>query len=114
MYRCPTSLLSIDDTYGSLFSIVTDDLSVIGLASRGDKDRLSVWFVAVRLLPDGQVDVRELESWQATRGTDDGSQLLDVHDAVVNAIDAKKLGKPNAVAVKRVETPRGRPSKPYD
>src|SRR5688572_29663991 len=91
-----------------------NELTVLGLASRGDKDRLSVWLVEVQLTEDGEVDVATLESWQATRGRDDASQLIDVHDAISNALDAPRLGPISAVAVKRTESPPGRPSTPYD
>ncbi len=91
-----------------------EEVAVLGLASRGDSDRLSVWLVEVRLAEGGDVQLATLEPWQATRGRDDASQLIDVHDAISNTIDAPRLGPIAAVAVKRVESPRGRPSNPYD
>lgn len=87
---------------------------MLGLASRGDSDRLSVWFIEVRVAEDGDIEVATLEPWQATRGRDDASQLIDVHDAISNAVDTPRLGAIAAVAVKRVESPRKRPSNPYD
>jgi len=91
-----------------------DVTGALGLASRGDNDRLSVWLVEVTVDIDGLVRVAVLEPWKGTRGRDDASQLIDVHDAVVNALDSPRLGAVDVVAVKRVESPRGRPSKPYD
>lgn len=93
---------------------MSDDLTVLGLASRGDSDRLSVWRVEVQVKGDGSVAVAELDAWQGTRGRDDASQLIDVHDAIVNVLDSPRLGVISAVAVKRAESPPGRPSKPYD
>ena len=93
---------------------MSDDVAVLGLASRGDSDRLSVWRVEVQVKGDGSVDVVELDPWQGTRGRDDASQLIDVHDAIVNSLDSPRLGTISAVAVKRAESPRGRPSNPYD
>jgi hypothetical protein len=93
---------------------VADEVTVLGLATRGEKDRLSVWLVEVHFEADGSIAVVELDPWQATSGADEGSQLVDVHDAIVNALDAPRLGPVEAVAVKRVEMPRGRPSGSYD
>lgn len=93
---------------------MSDDVTVLGLASRGDSDRLSVWRVEVQVKGDGSVEVLELDPWQGTRGRDDASQLIDVHDAIVNVLDSPRLGTVCAVAVKRTESPRGRPSNPYD
>jgi hypothetical protein len=93
---------------------MSDDLVALGLASRGDGDRLSVWLVEVRLNADNAVDVTVLERWQGTRGRDDASQLIDVHDVIVNALDSPRLGPIKAVAVKRAESTPGRPSNPYD
>jgi len=91
-----------------------EDVAVLGLACRGDSDRLSVWRVEVQVKGDGSVGVVELDPWQGTRGRDDASQLIDVHDAIVNALDSPRLGAFSAVAVKRTESPPRRPSNPYD
>jgi hypothetical protein len=94
---------------------VTDSTTLLGLASRGDNDRLSIWLVEVQLDDDGQVRVAVREPWQATRGRDEASQLIDAHDTIKNAIDAPSLGPIAAVVVKRTESPvRGRPSNSYD
>jgi hypothetical protein len=93
---------------------VTDSTTVLGLASRGDKDRLSVWLVEIGLDVDGEVSVAVREPWQATRGRDEASQLIDAHDTITNAIDAPRLGAVAAVAVKRTESPPSRPSSAYD
>lgn len=94
---------------------MTDGATVLGLASRGDNDRLSVWLVEVQLDDDGHVAVVVREPWQATRGRDEASQLIDAHDTIKNALDAPKLGAVGAVAVKRTESPvAGRPSNSYD
>ncbi len=88
--------------------------TVLGLASRGDEDRLSVWLVEVQLGDDGTVAVAVYERWRATKGRDEASQLIDAHDTVRNALDSPQLGAATAVAVKRVESPPGRPGNPYD
>lgn len=94
---------------------MADQATALGLASRGDNDRLSVWFVEVRRSEDGGVAVAVRDPWQGTRGRDDASQLADFHDALANALDSPTLGATDAVAVKRVESPvRGRPSNTYD
>lgn len=86
----------------------------LGLASRGDKDRLSVWLVEVAVDEDGEVAVACHEPWKATKARDEASQLIDAHDAIRNALDRPKLGYVAAVAVKRTETSPGRASTPYD
>src|SRR5579884_1277082 len=91
-----------------------DAMTALGLASRGDNDRLSMWLVEVRLAEDGAVAVAVHEPWQATKGRDEASQLIDAHDTIRNALDSPTLGEIAAVAVKRVETPPSRPSNPYD
>ena len=94
---------------------MSESTTVLGLASRGDSDRLSVWLVEVQLDEDGQVKVAVHDAWQATKKRDDASQLIDAHDTIVNAIDAPTLGTVKAVAVKRTETPQfGRPGNAYD
>lgn len=93
---------------------MADELGVLGLASRGDNDRLSVWLVEVAVDANDDVRVAVLDSWQGTRGRDDASQLIDVHDAITNVLDAPRLVPITAVAVKRTEAPPGRPTKPYD
>jgi hypothetical protein len=65
---------------------MSDELGALGLASRGGDERLSVWLVEVRLDANDKVDVSVLDAWQGTRGRDDASQLIDVHDAIVNAL----------------------------
>ena len=90
-------------------------MTVLGLASRGDSDRLSMWCVEARLDEDGNVAVAVHERWYATRGRDDASQLIDAHDTIINALDSPELGDVKAVAVKRTETPpAGRPGNAYD
>src|SRR5436190_293457 len=90
-------------------------LTVLGLASRAGGERLHARMVAVALSSDDDLEVRSVEPWEGTRGTDDARQLVDLHDAIVNVLDPKRQGAPQAVAVKRVESPsRGRPSAAYD
>lgn len=93
---------------------MSDEAVVLGATCSAAGDRLSVWFVVLRCNADGSIDVLELDPWYATKGTDEPSQLVDVHDATVNRIDAKRLGDVDAAAVKRTEMPPGRPSKQYD
>jgi hypothetical protein len=94
---------------------VSDSATVLGLVSRGDDNRLSMWLVELQLDEDGQVKVAVHEPWYATKKRDDASQLIDAHDVIANAIDASTLGTVNAVAVKRTETPPfGRPGNAYD
>lgn len=90
-----------------------DGMSVLGLATRGDGDRLSVRLVEVSRDAD-DVSVFVLDAWVATKGRDDASQLADVHDVLVNAVDSPRLGSVSVVAVKRPESPPSRPSKAYD
>jgi hypothetical protein len=93
---------------------MADSLGALGLATRGGDDRLSVWFVEVNVDEEEDVVIDVRNSWQGTRGRDDASQLIDVHDVIVNALDSPHLGEITAVAVKRAESPRGRPTKAYD
>jgi hypothetical protein len=90
-------------------------VNVLGLASRGDSHRLSMWMVEVSVDKDGTVQTSTYDPWKGTLHRDDASQLLDTHDAISNALDAPALGEVTAVAVKRVETPlRGKPGEAYD
>ena len=92
-----------------------DGVAVLGLASRGDADRLSVWIVEVAIDERGDPSVCVRERWQGTRGRDDASQLADAYAAIANAVDAPVLGaRIEGVVVKRTEVGRGRPSGPYD
>src|SRR5829696_8539358 len=91
-----------------------DAATALGVTCRMSGDRLSVWFVVVRRKDDESLEVIELNPWYATSGTDEGSQLTDVRHAIANAIDTQLLGPGDAVAVKRVEMPPGRPPKHYD
>lgn len=94
---------------------MSDGAVVLGLASRGDKDRLSIWIVEVGVDEGGASAIRVREPWQGTKGRDDASQLCDANAAIANALDAPALGaRIEGVAVKRTEVGRGRPSTPYD
>jgi hypothetical protein len=69
--------------------------------------------VEVGRTADGEFWVSERTRWQAAAGSDDGLQLTDVQDAVINALDAPTRDAICAVAIKRPENV-GRPNAGYD
>ena len=90
-------------------------ITALGLASRGDGDRLSMWLVEVSVDEDDNVAVATYQPWRATKRRDEASQLIDAHDVIRNALDSPQLGDIAAIAVKRTEAPqRGRPGNAYD
>ena len=93
---------------------MTDEsLTVLGL-STAVADGTLVVHRAVVTARQGQITVKVLESWQATRN-DEARSLSDLVDALTNSLDRKRANAPEAVAIKRVEVPlRGKPPKSYD
>jgi len=62
---------------------------------------------------DGSVIVEPLKPWKGT-ATDELRSIGDLLDALANTLDRKRTGAPDALALKRTETTRARPTKQYD
>jgi hypothetical protein len=88
--------------------MMNDQATVLGIASRYGGNRAKVTFVAVST--EGPT-FELLAGWRGTRGTDLASQLADVYRTVHNRFDPLR---PQAIAVKRAESPIRRPPAHYD
>jgi hypothetical protein len=86
---------------------------VLGIATNSHKDALIVSRVIVRLRTDGSIQVEPLTAWQGTP-RDEARSMNDLVDALANTLDPKRRGAPVAIALKRTESTRGRPTKQYD
>jgi hypothetical protein len=82
--------------------------TVLGIASRYPQDRLKVTFLAVSA--EGPA-LETLESWHGSLGTDLARQLADLSQVIRNRFDPLR---PDAIAVKRVESPFRKPPDHYD
>jgi hypothetical protein len=91
---------------------MADDIAVLGIAASSQKGAVTVSRVIVRLR-DGELEVEPMEAWQGTP-RDEARSLMDLHDTLVNTLDRKRAGAPLALAIKRTESTRGRPTKQYD
>lgn len=86
-----------------------DGTKVVGVASRFPDERLKAHFALVAV--NGGTTVEVLDRWLGTRRTDLPSQLADLHQVIRNRTDPIN---PTAIAVKRAESPGGRPPHTYD
>lgn len=91
---------------------MADEIAVLGVAATSQKGAVTVSRVIVRVRDDA-VEVEPLEAWQATP-RDESRSMLDLVDALANTLDRKRTGAPAAVALKRSESTRGRPTTQYD
>ena len=94
------------------YCLVSDGICVLGIAATVTRGALKVDRVLVRVV-DEEVSVEELPPWQGT-AADEARSLNDLVDALSNVLDRGRAGGADALAMKRVESPRGRPSTPYD
>jgi hypothetical protein len=92
--------------------LVADELAVLGIATSSRDGALIVSRVIVRLTGD-DVEVERLKPWQGTP-RDEARSQRDLVDALGNVLDRKRDGAPEALAVKRPESPVSRPTVPYD
>jgi hypothetical protein len=92
---------------------LADELAVLGIATTSQRGALTAYRVIVRLRDDDSVEVEPLEAWQGTP-RDEARSMNDLVDALANTLDRKRNGAPTALAVKRTESTRGRPTKQYD
>lgn len=82
--------------------------SVLGVASQVSDHRLTAAFVRL----DGAGPTAEvLDSWRGTKGTDTGRQLAQLVEVLRNRLAASAV---DAIALKRIESPVGRPPNTYD
>jgi hypothetical protein len=88
-------------------------MAVIGIATSSQKGALIVSRVIVRLQDDDSIEVAPLEAWRGTP-RDEARSLNDLVDALANTLDRKRPGAPVAIAVKRSEITRGKPTTQYD
>jgi hypothetical protein len=93
--------------------VAGDELAVLGLATSISDSALIVHRVVVRV-SNGDVELNVMDAWKAIR-KDEARSLGDLADALSNSLDRKRERAPDALAIKRVESPiRGRPSGSYD
>lgn len=92
---------------------MSDISAVLGIATTSSKETLTVYRVIVRRGDADVVTVETLERWQSTP-QDEARSMADLVDALVNTLDRRRTGAPEALAVKRTEAGRGRPTKDYD
>jgi hypothetical protein len=90
------------------FRSMNDQPTALGIASRYSDHRLRITFVVVS--PAGPT-LTVLDSWQGTRQSDLPSQLADIYQIIRNRFDPVR---PQALAVKRAESPVRRPPDHYD
>src|SRR5579862_2025446 len=101
-----------DTMHGSVW-LMADGIGVLGIATSSQRGALIVERVIVRRTGDELIDIEQLEAWQGTP-RDEARSMHDLVDALANALDRRRPGAPVAIAVKRSETTRGRPTTQYD
>jgi hypothetical protein len=89
-----------------------DEIVVLGIATSSTSGALTVHRVVVRAEGD-KVSVEQLEPWKGTPN-DEIRSIGDLVDALSNNLDRKRNAAPMALALKRTESTRGRPTKQYD
>src|SRR5262245_40704747 len=91
---------------------MADEIAVLGIASSSQSGAVKVERVIVRTSGE-TVEVELLEAWQGTP-KDEARSLQDLVDSLRNVLDRKRPTAPIALAVKRSESTRGRPTSAYD
>jgi hypothetical protein len=92
---------------------MADEIAVLGVATSSARGALTVHRVIVRVAEDDAVVVEPLKAWQGAPN-DETRSIGDLVDALGNILDPKRRGSPEALALKRAESTRGRPTKQYD
>jgi hypothetical protein len=92
--------------------VADEGTAVLGVATSSSRGVLVVRRVVVRFRDKG-VEVEPLQTWRGT-ANDEFRSIADLVDTLANVLDPKREGAPLAIAVKRTESTRGRPTNQYD